>query len=68
MTGVDMSITQSIGDVVSVHWSVPDKDIFSVVERHRQAQRIYNRYLKAKGGIPYALRFKAWCKKWGIEL
>ena len=36
--------------------------------RTERADRIYRRYLKAKGGIPYALRFKAWCKKWGIEL
>lgn len=32
------------------------------------AQRIHARYMKQKGGIPYALRFKALCKKWGIEL
>lgn len=38
------------------------------VARIEKAFRIYTRYLKARGGIPYALRFKAWCKKWGIEL
>jgi len=37
-------------------------------DRRVIAWRVHGRYLKAKGGIPYALRFKAWCKKWGVEL
>lgn len=36
--------------------------------REYKAQRIYNRYMKQEGGIPYALRFKALMKTWGIYL
>lgn len=33
-----------------------------------RAARVYTRYLNAKGGVPYAIRFKALMKKWGIFL
>ncbi|HEY6020189.1 MAG TPA: hypothetical protein VIY48_09890, partial [Candidatus Paceibacterota bacterium] len=56
-TAVDMKepITKSIGETISIHWSVPEKDVDAVVGRHMTAQYIYHRYLKAEAGIPYAL-------------
>ena len=44
-------------------WLHPEK-----YKRQETAKRIHIRYLTAKGGIPYALRFQALMKKWGIEL